>query len=264
MLYRLVHLVYRNDAQVVERGGITYAIDLREGIDLAIFLSGSFQSHIYDSDEFALPADAVVIDVGANCGVMTLQYAKRSPAGHVFAFEPTSYAFAKLERNLELNPTLAARVTAIQSFVSSSPSARVPRKVYSSWKVSGARTGDTHKVHLGTAMDAEGVGAISLDTFCEENTVQRLDLIKIDTDGHELGVLQGARSTIARLRPTIVFEVGLYLLEERGVTFDDYLSLFQSMQYAVFNLGARVELDAENFRRHIPQRSTVDLVARPR
>ena len=44
------------------------------------------------------------------------------------------------------------------------------------------------------------VPAVSIDDFYIENKVPRIDLIKIDTDGHELRVLKGARRTVAKYR----------------------------------------------------------------
>jgi len=262
ILYRLVHLVYRNDHRVVTRRGIIYELDLREGIDFAVFVSGNFQGHVSDSKHLGLGPDAVVIDVGANCGVVTLQYAKAAPAGKVFAFEPTTYAFTKLQRNLELNPELAKNIVATQLFVSDSTDA-TDLEAYASWRVSGGSGEPTHRVHGGTTKPTEGIGAVTLDAFCVERGLDRLDLIKIDTDGHELEVLRGAREVLRTYRPVVVFEIGLYLLADRNVDFRDYLRLFDALDYRVFDITGRHELDASNFTAHLPQQSTVDLLARP-
>ena len=59
VLYRLVHLVYRQDKRVIERSGISYEVDLSEGIDLAVFLFGNFQRHVSDRDRLGpLPTPA--------------------------------------------------------------------------------------------------------------------------------------------------------------------------------------------------------------
>ncbi|MBN2137214.1 MAG: FkbM family methyltransferase [Sedimentisphaerales bacterium] len=262
LLYRVVHVFCRRDRRIIVRNGIRYEVDLSEGIDLSMFLFGGFQKHITRNKGCALPEDAVVFDVGANCGMMTLQFAKLAPLGKVYSFEPTHYAFAKLQKNLELNPELGRRVVAVKSFVSSQTCVETDIKAYASWKVGGAADESRHSVHGGTAKSTEGVGAVSLDDFCEKEGIERLDFIKIDTDGHELEVLRGAAKVIGRFKPAVIFEVGLYILAERDVDFAEYLKFFAALNYSLFNSSNNRRIDAENYRRHIPSKGTIDILAR--
>ncbi|WP_213031383.1 hypothetical protein, partial [Acinetobacter baumannii] len=72
------------------------------------------------------------------------------PSGRVLCFEPTDFAFAKLSRNLELNPDLARRVTPFHCFLAEKDDAEVPETIYSSWPLS-PRNGLPAN-HLGQAM----------------------------------------------------------------------------------------------------------------
>jgi FkbM family methyltransferase len=261
ILYRIVHLVYPRDMRIVVRGGIKYELDLSEGIDLSVFLFGNFQRHVSQNERLSLPEDAVIFDVGANSGIMTLQFAHLAPDGRVYAFEPTFYAFAKLMRNLELNPELAQRVVPIQSFVSSNTSAQPDITAYASWKVGGKTEGTEHRVHGGTPKSTEGVPAVSVDDFCEQNNIARLDFIKIDTDGHELEVLKGARKVIGKFRPAIIFEIGMYVMTERRIDFPDYLDFFDSLNYSLFNSSNFRQINAGNYQKHIPLKGTIDVLA---
>lgn len=263
ILYRAVRLVYRQDVRVIVRGGIRYEVDLSEGIDLSMFLFGKFQKHVTENELLSLPRDAVVFDVGANFGLMTLQFAKLVPSGKVYAFEPTFYAMTKLKRNLELNPDLERRIVVVQSFVSSMTSAEPDLKAYASWKVAGEVEGDQHRVHGGTAKSTDGVGAVSLDDFCGTNEITRLDFVKIDTDGHELEVLKGAQEVISKFRPTVIFEIGIYVMRERDVDFSDYLKFFGALDYSLFNSGNLKGIDADNYDKHIPLKGTIDILAKP-
>jgi len=261
VLYRLVHVVFRRDQRIITRKGITYEIDLSEGIDLSVFLFGKFQKHVAGNKRLSLREDAVIFDVGANFGVMTLQYAKLAPLGKVYSFEPTHYAFSKLKRNVQLNPELGERIVAVQSFVSSRTSANTDIKAYASWKVGGAIKDVKHSVHGGIAKPAQDIGAVSIDDFCEKEGIKRLDFIKIDTDGHEFEVLKGAEKVIARFRPAIIFEVGLYAMEEKNVDFSDYLNFFGSLDYSLFNSSNLGKIDAHNYRKYIPSKGTIDILA---
>ncbi len=263
ILYKIVHLIYRDSRRVVKRNGIIYDIDLSEGIELSLFLFGNYQKHIYQNKYTGLSKDSIVFDIGANIGVMTLQFAKLVPLGKVYAFEPTHYAFSKLKRNLELNPELAERVIAVQSFVSDEVTTEPDITAYASWKVDGAAEEESNRVHGGSLKSTEGIGAVSLDYFGEKNELKRLDLIKIDTDGHEMEVLQGAKRIIKELNPPIIFEAGLYIIEGRNLSFLDYCKFFNAMQYSLFNSSNMKKIDEHNYRKHIPQKGTIDILAVP-
>jgi FkbM family methyltransferase len=263
LLYRLVHLVFRRDQRIITRKGITYEIDLSEGIDLSVFLFGKFQKHVFGNKRLSLDEDAVIVDVGANFGMMTLQFAKMAPLGKIYAFEPTHYAFSKLRKNLRLNPDLAERIIAVQSFVSSTTSEHVDMKAHASWKVGGASGEIRHSVHGGTVKSAEGVGVVSLDDFCQTNDIRRVDLIKIDTDGYELEVLTGAKRIIAGFRPAVIFEIGLYILEEMNVSFSDYLEFFGPLNYSLVDSSSFARIEQSNYRKYIPSKATIDILALP-
>jgi FkbM family methyltransferase len=255
----------RKSKRVVRRGHITYEVDLAEGLDLSLYLFGSFQEHVTSNRWVALPDDAVVLDVGANFGVMTLAFAKAFPKGRVIAFESTHYAIGRLRRNLELNPDLAARVETVQSFVSDHADSNPDLVAYASWRVDGLTTGREHPVHVGTPQphSTDGVPSITVDEFVSSRNLDGLDLLKIDTDGHELGVLRGARETIRKYRPLVIFEVGLYPMEERGVTFPDFAADFGSLDDSLFDAKTERPVSEANYRKIIPPRATTDLVAVP-
>lgn len=263
VLYRIVHLVYREDRRIITRQGIKYEIDLSEGIDLSMFLFGGFQKHVSKNKRLSLPQDAIIFDVGANSGMMTLQFTKLAPLGKVYSFEPTFYAFSKLKRNIELNPELAKRIIAIQSFVSSNTSEEPNIRAYASWKVAGSTKGPRHPIHKGISKPADGVGAVSLDDFCRQNEIEKLDFIKIDTDGHELEVLKGAQGVIGKFRPVIIFEVGIYIIEEANIDFSDYLKLFDFLNYSLFDSSGLEEINANNYYKYIPVKGTIDILAVP-
>ncbi len=90
-----------------------------------------------------------------------------------------------------------------------------------------------------------------------------MDLIKIDTDGHELPVLKGAARIIEESQPFIVFEAGLYIMQEHGTSFEQYYSYLTSYDYHLFNAKNDKRIALGNFFDQIPMRSTTDIVAVP-
>jgi FkbM family methyltransferase len=255
VLYRLLRLAGVCDEQVVTRGGIRFRLDLREGIDLAVFLSGGFQRDVARVEPGA--EDAVIFDVGANMGAMTLAFAKQHPQAQVHAFEPTHQALQRLAANLALNPGLAGRVTVIPTFVGRDSSTPAEPQAYSSWRVDGAPA-DAHAVHLGTKQAAV-TSMTSLDAYAAANGITKVHLIKIDTDGHELDVLSGARNVIATSRPRIVLEMCPYLLAEKNRALTDFFDLL-GPGYRWLDLAKRRPFDQKAFER-LPQGGGIDVLA---
>ena len=264
VLYRGLRLAGYADRQLAVRQGIAFDLDLSEALGLSVFLFGTFQRHVLDPGLVHLPDDATIVDVGANNGTLTLRFAQRAPRGRVFAFEPTDYAFQALRRNLALNPTLAARVEPIKAFLSVEPGAALAHAAYSSWRVGSLRPpADAHPLHGGSLMPATAAPTESLDHFCRERALARLDLIKIDTDGHELEVLLGGRQTLARLHPAVVFEAGLYLIRERRHAVEEYFDLLEPLGYRLVNAKNGHPVTRDGYAREIPLRATTDLLAIP-
>lgn len=261
ILYRLVKPFVGQQVEVT-RGGIRFALDLGEGIDLSVYLFGNFQEHVFNNPHLQLhaPNRPVVLDVGANTGTMTLRFAQLFNAT-VYAFEPTHYAYAKLQRNLVLNPELAARIYPVACFLSNKNEEHPQLTAYASWRVDGRSLPGKHPLHGGNSMPTEGVPAIRLDDWVRQQGLEKIDLIKIDTDGHEFEVLDGARETVARFRPTVIFEASRYQMQENGVQFSDIENVLRPLGYRIYNAKTGQEITPENAARHIPAKTGVDFVA---
>ena len=263
ILYKTVTLFVGKEKRIIERNAVKYEVDLSEGIELSLYLFGSFQKHVTQNSFLTIRENFTIIDIGANVGLMTLQFAKLVPKGKVYSFEPTFYALERLKRNLALNEQLSQRVTVINSFVSEKSDANPEIVAFSSWKVNGERGTNDHPVHLGTPKATDGVPAISLDDFTEINRIDKIDFIKIDTDGHEYEVFKGARKAIAKYKPKIIFEIGLYVMVEKEISFDFYYHYFKDLNYRLFDTQSNAEINLDNYRKHIPQKGSTDLIAIP-
>lgn len=247
---------------LIKRNQINFEVDLTEGIDLSLYLFNDFQSHVYENKYVQLNEDDVIFDIGANVGIMSLNFANKAKNGKVYAFEPTHYALKKLHRNLELNPELANRIFVTNAFVSAKSDENPNITAFSSWSLTN-RTENDHAYHLGTPMSAEGVPSISMDDFVKNNAIEKLDFIKIDTDGHEYEVFIGGKHTIHTLRPKIIFELGLYVMKEKNFDFDFYRNYFQSLNYKLFDSDNMQEITMQNYKNHLPKFGSIDVLAIP-
>jgi len=259
ILYKFLNPFFGGKRQI-KRSGINFEIDISEGIDLNLFLFGNFQKHVYRNNLISIPSEATIIDVGGNIGAISLFLAAEVQTCSIHAFEPTYFALEKFTKNLNLNPSLKPQIKLIQSFVSSEVEEVSDLKAYSSWNL--ADNGSKHKVHGGFVKSSNNVPSTTIDKYCEANNFKRLDLIKIDTDGHEFEVLQGAKKSINRFKPQIVFEVGLYLLKERKISFESMLHFFEKLNYEVFEINGKI-ITKENYKNSIPNNGTIDAIAIP-
>jgi FkbM family methyltransferase len=237
-IYHAIHagraLLGRTDREIVSRDGITYDLDLSQGIDFAIYLANIYERQTRAALRRLVTPGSLVLDIGANIGAHTLSLARLvGPAGQVLAFEPTDYAFRKLSRNLELNPELAPRVTTYHCFLTSADAEPVPSGIYSSWPL--AKEAGLHAKHLGREMRTEAAHARSVDSVLAEHPGRTVQLVKLDVDGFECDVLRGASRMLSTMRPVFVMELAPYVLVERGASLNEMLSFFVPNGYRFFD-----------------------------
>lgn len=262
ILFFFVKLFVRKNKVIVKRNNVNFELDLGEGIDLSIYLFGNFQGHVFTNTHISVDASSqpVIIDVGANIGAMSLRFAEQYKAT-VYSFEPTDYAYGKLKRNLELNPDLASRIFVTQCFLSDKNEDNPSLIAYSSWRVDGKSFSETHPLHGGSAMEAKNVPSFKLDDWIKSNNITKVDLIKIDTDGHEFEVLSGAAEMLAQFKPDIIFEASVYQMKENGAQFSDFEKLLRPLGYKIYNARNNKEITSENAASMIPEKTGIDLIA---
>jgi FkbM family methyltransferase len=257
-------LIGKNDHAVVRRGGFKWDLDLREGIDFAIYLLGAFEKSTVATLQRLVELGDVVLDIGANIGAHTLSLARSAgPTGHVFAIEPTDFAFTKLKRNIALNPEFEARIHASQVLLVGEPNAPRQPEIYASWPL---KTEDcVHPKHGGRLAVTRHAAVKTLDDFFRGLGLDRLDVIKMDVDGHEYPVLKGGANTLARFQPTLVMEMSPYIHAEENYSFEDLVQLLRDCRYSLQDATAwrPVPLHAQQLRELIPDGSSINVIARP-
>lgn len=161
-----------------------------------------------------------VFDLGANAGFYTLLASELvGPSGHVYAFEPVPRNLLYLRRHMALNEL--TNVTEIEAAVCDA---------------SGRRH---FQLHQSTAMGhltddgAIEVSTVTLDHFVFGTGVVPPNSIKIDVEGAEFSVLQGAREVLAQNRPA------LFLATHSQTLRTQCLELLAAHGYRVRPLGTR-------------------------
>lgn len=236
---------------VVKRGGISWHLDLTEGIDLQIYLFGRFEPATARKLESLARRSKVILDIGANIGSHTLPMAAASGSSSlIYAFEPTDWAVSRLKRNLALNPKIESKVRVCQVALGDQEKDSI-EGFYSSWSLT-TREGQQHPVHKGYFQTSTETQQTTLDKFCQTHQLSKVDLIKMDVDGFEVKVLRGAKATLKKDRPILVFELSPYVLEENGDRIEDLFDVLRECRYQIQSLSDRsLELDGARLRKDL-------------
>ncbi|WP_406439478.1 FkbM family methyltransferase [Streptomyces sp. NBC_00631] len=160
-----------------------------------------------------------IADVGAHVGYFSMIAAHTNPKAKVHSFEPVDQIHARLSVNVRSNGV--QNVKLYQAGVSSEPGWADISVRFSGNLLS---TGST--LEGGAAPDAQQK-RIQLLTLDEVFAETRLDLVKIDVEGHEMSVLRGARQVLKRDRPTLVMEALV------DASLDDLIAEFEPLGYDV-------------------------------
>ena len=254
-----------NHETVVSRDGIAWHLDLREGIDLAIYLLSVYDRVTVKAYRRILREGDVVLDIGANFGAHTLHMARAiGSTGRVYAFEPTDYAYAKLCKNIEHNPDLVSRIMTAQILLDDGLTHIKPPSVYASWPL-GHTTG-AHPAHGGCHKGTECATIVSLDSFVASAGLERLDFIKMDVDGNECRVLRGAKDTLAKHKPRMVLELAPYGLGQGSDSLESFLGQLDHVGYTLNDLRdlRPIPSDTAYIRRLVPDGAGINVLASPR
>jgi len=178
-----------------------------------------------------------VFDVGANVGRFTEWFSYRvGPKGHVHAFEPVTQNFQRLEsrlssrKNICFNQCLVGDHNGIESVYAletDGAQSSMKRQNWGNW----SETSQANK---------ESCSMFTLDSYCFKHTSCTPRFIKIDAEGAELHVLQGAVQLLHQFHPLLSIEVNPLVMKPFGHTPSDLLYYIQKQGYNHFQLITHV------------------------
>lgn len=166
-----------------------------------------------------------VFDVGAHIGLVTLPMSKViADGGMAYAFEPARQNLKHLRGHL--NENKMSNVSVIDCLVGETDENRVT--FYESADASGLNS--FVERNDSPLYKATSYRQISLDGFCEKNQLSP-GVIKIDVEGAELSVLQGASEILRRSRPVIFLSVHPGALSSLGHSVDELVTQIDALGY---------------------------------
>lgn len=201
---------------------------LQDWIPWNIYLHGSYIiEELYENYMFPISSkSSTIFDVGANIGYYTIQFAQKTE-GIVYAFEPMSYQYNTLLKNIEINEL--NNVYPVQQIVSDSVG---KERIY----FSGINNTAASSVVVETE-DYEDIPTITLDQFCKEKNIEFIDLIKIDVEGYEMNVLKGLSEMLKTNRIKHMFiEVVERHLQKAGSSSEELFTYLKKYSYDGYSI----------------------------
>ena len=204
------------------RFGAVFRLCLRDWGDRCVFL-GCDEPLAHDWLRTKLRAGDLFVDVGANIGAYSVFAAARG--ARVIAFEPQPEPAERLQESLALNP--GAGELALHRIGLSDRPGQMEMYAFGD----GSASGNTsfHRFPEGAASGVVAVETLDNILASEEQSIRA---IKIDVEGHEVAVLNGALTTLERLTPDyLIVEVADEHLTRAGTSAKELLKLLSARGY---------------------------------
>jgi FkbM family methyltransferase len=168
---------------------------------------------------------AIMLDVGASAGSFTL-LAKHHKDLTVYAFEPVPLAARILRENVYLNG-LTDKVTVLEMGVSDYTGKGTMHVVKDIGGLGVSLLDGSPAYHKNCA-DVQ-VNVTTIDSFCIDDLEPTL--IKIDVEGNEKAVLEGARDTIQSCHPFLIFEYSQINADQYGYPVHEMIEMIEAWGY---------------------------------
>ncbi|ALA59055.1 FkbM family methyltransferase [Nitrospira moscoviensis] len=146
---------------------------------------------IFCREDYYTPEDAdVVVDIGANIGLSALYWLTRNHGSVVYCYEPSPMSYERLVANLrQYGPRVVPHRLAVSDFSGTAELGLEESGVYSSLDLPAARRVECRVVHINDVLEA---------VLARHG---RIDVLKIDSEGHELRTIMAIRPEFwARIR----------------------------------------------------------------
>lgn len=190
-----------------EYEGLTFYHDINDtSVASSILTNGIYEPELLKEIKSTLINGSTFIDGGANIGFFSLIASKIiGPKGVVIAFEPTPLTSSFLKKNIKINNI--NNVVVSNNGLSSS-------EKYLPFVLTNKPEGNSiifdKEKNLSNKNEIININTTSIDKFCINNDIQKVDLIKLDIEGQELEAIKGAKETlISNKNIKIIFELNI-------------------------------------------------------
>ncbi len=208
-----------------KRGGHQWLLNPSDFVHSNLFWLGLYDYWDVYHLKKLVHKDSVFFDVGANFGYYSVVLGSLNPSIKIYSFEPYPSNLLKLQQHIRLND-LESVINACGVALSDNESTAVMSVREDN---SGAATlGNPNGDHQ------EQVQVTTMDKFCKDNSIKRVDIIKIDVEGFEEKVLHGAEQLIRSQHPYIFIELDPPKLKRAGTSVQSLCNTLKDFGYNLY------------------------------
>jgi FkbM family methyltransferase len=227
--------VHRRTTRLRERR-IRMTCDLEGHVQRHLYFLGRYEDANCQRWVELVGGARVVFDVGANAGIYSLLAAVTNPGVTVHAFEPTPAIHATLVENARLTG-VERRITANLAGVGQTSG----RAFLHECRGNGGDNDGMNFVSMDTTLPgSQSILLHSLDDYCAERGIERIDLMKMAVEGGEAEALLGARRLLKeKAIRALVLELLDWSAERAGHTQAEVLGILRRAGYHLYELRNR-------------------------
>ena len=208
--------------------GTNVSVDLRDRVQRLMW-GGAYEPHVRECLKTILRPGDTFVDVGAHIGFFSMIASSLVGVnGNVYAFEANSNLFGALQANASAYSWLVPSLRAVWSESGRVAFSDPMEPGESGWGKLASIRNEGHEVF---------VEAVSLDDWHASVGFPPIRAIKIDAEGSEPFILEGARRMIACTRPILIIELNGELLREVGKSKEAVIANLQEQRYLIGRLG---------------------------
>jgi FkbM family methyltransferase len=209
-----------------------FALSAKSALFRRLAMHGHYERELTKRCLELLDPERDVLDVGANVGFHTVLFAKRLKRGRRLAVEPATNALRRLRRNLQMN-LVQDKVIIFEGVASNAPGT-VQLKVVAGKEEFSSIGALKHPAIAEDRSAVEVVIATTVDELVEKHRLTPR-FMKVDVEGAEHLVFEGARHTLQVHRPAVIAELSDFLLRNNGSSALAVVRVFENLNYEVID-----------------------------
>lgn len=226
LFMRIYYLIYKDISRVIlaEASGYKFYVDMKDRFIAPVIIADKFEQNEKIEILKYTNEDTIFLDIGANIGYYSVLLSDK--VKKVYAFEPVTENYLLLNKNIEVNNL--KNVTAVHKALSNK-NGEVEMFI-------DKLNGGGHSMQINNVLDtnsSEFIPSIRLDDYIESEGIENINLIKIDVQGAEGLVFEGAMETLKKFKPIIMMEYDPKMLSNFGTDPEKLLNMFKEMGYTI-------------------------------
>lgn len=215
-------LFAKNSYVQFNAGGYTYELDLSDYIGHYLYFG--FEDNSLNDLYNRVKDGEVIFDIGANIGSTAMHFATCANNTTVYGFEPDAHNFKIATNNIKLN-----KLDNIKLYNFGLGDKKMQSKLYI--KDDNNRGMNRILNESKNEMQYSVIEITTLDDVVEEIKPPHIDVIKIDVEGFEMKVLEGAKNTLVKFKPKLFLETNNSLLANHQSSISEVVQFLAALNY---------------------------------